>query len=214
MNKKTAPELPQGWEWTTLGEICLNPQYGWTTSAKNDGCLHLLRTTDITSGNIDWDSVPFCKKEPVDKEKYLLIDNDIVISRAGSVGYSHLIKNPKGAVFASYLIRFKPLIDEKYTSYFLKSPSYWNSISEKSLGIAVPNVNATKLKQISIPLPPPPSPRTAPHRHQNRGAFHPTGRRRRGAHKSKSATQALPPVRAQVRVRGQARAHRSRTGAG
>ena len=154
MNEKTAPELPQSWVWTTLGEICLNPQYGWTTSAKNEGYLHLLRTTDITSGNIDWDSVPFCKKEPADKEKYLLRDNDIVISRAGSVGYSHLIKNPKGAVFASYLIRFKPLIDEQYTSYFLKSPSYWDSISEKSLGIAVPNVNATKLKQISIPLPP------------------------------------------------------------
>ena len=159
MNKKTAPELPQSWVWTTLGEICLNPQYGWTTSAKNEGYLHLLRTTDITSGNIDWDSVPFCKKEPADKEKYLLRDNDIVISRAGSVGYSHLIKNPKGAVFASYLIRFKPLIDEQYTSYFLKSPSYWNSISEKSLGIAVQNVNATKLKQISIPLSPLPEQR-------------------------------------------------------
>ncbi len=211
MNKKTAPELPQSWVWTTLGEICLNPQYGWTTSAKNEGYLHLLRTTDITSGNIDWDSVPFCKKEPADKEKYLLRDNDIVISRAGSVGYSHLIKNPKGAVFASYLIRFKPLIDEPYTSYFLKSPSYWNSISEKSLGIAVQNVNATKLKQISIPLSPL---RTAPHRHQSRGAFHPTGRGRRGTHKNKSATQALPPVRTQVRMRGQARPHRSRTGAG
>lgn len=146
--------LPVGWVWTRVGEVCLNPQYGWTTSATNAGTLHLLRTTDITSGGIDWDSVPFCKKEPPEKEKYLLKDGDMVISRAGSVGYSHLIKNPKEAVFASYLIRFRPLIDEHYLAYFLKSPSYWGSISEKSLGIAIPNVNASKLKQITIPIPP------------------------------------------------------------
>jgi len=114
--------LSRGWVWTKLGDICFGPQYGWTTSATTKGTLHLLRTTDITSGNIDWNSVPFCEKEPTEKEKYLLKDGDIVISRAGSVGCSYLIKNPKNAVFASYLIRFKPLIDKQYLAYFLKSP--------------------------------------------------------------------------------------------
>ncbi len=159
MKEGALHELPGGWVWTRLGEVCLYPQYGWTTSAKTEGALYLLRTTDITSGNIDWNTVPFCKEEPSEKEKYLLKDGDILISRAGSVGYSHLIKNPKKAIFASYLIRFRPLIDEKYFAYFLKSPIYWISISEKSLGIAIPNVNASKLKQISIPLPPLPEQR-------------------------------------------------------
>ncbi|MCX7794654.1 MAG: restriction endonuclease subunit S [Thermodesulfovibrionales bacterium] len=146
--------LPQGWVLVKLGEVCLEPQYGWTTSASKRGKLHLLRTSDITSETIEWDSVPFCKVEPPDIEKYILRDGDIVISRAGSVGFSHLIKNPKKAIFASYLIRFKPLINEQFLAYFLKSPSYWQSISEKSLGIAIPNVNASKLRQIPIPLPP------------------------------------------------------------
>ncbi|HWQ95797.1 MAG TPA: restriction endonuclease subunit S [Candidatus Methylomirabilis sp.] len=153
MNEGAMYELPVGWVWTRLGEVCLDPQYGWTTSAKTEGALHLLRTTDITSGIIDWNTVPFCHEEPPEKEKYLLKDGDIVISRAGSVGYSYLIKNPKEAIFASYLIRFRSLIYKKYFAYFLKSPFYWNSISEKSLGIAIPNVNASKLKQIFIPLP-------------------------------------------------------------
>jgi len=159
MNEGALHELSAGWVWTRLEEVCLYPQYGWTTSAKTEGALYLLRTTDITSGDIDWNTVPFCKEEPSEKEKYLLKDGDIVISRAGSVGYSHLIKNPKEAIFASYLIRFRPLIDEKYLAFFLKSPFYWKSISEKSLGIAIPNVNASKLKQISIPLPPLPEQR-------------------------------------------------------
>jgi len=153
-DKNNLPDLPDGWVWTKLGEVCLKPQYGWTTSAATEGGIQLLRTTDITSGSIDWDSVPFCKKEPSDKEKYLLEDGDIVISRAGSVGYSYLLKNPKESVFASYLIRFKPLIEGRYLAFFLKSPSYWSAISDKSIGIALPNVNATKLKQIFLPLPP------------------------------------------------------------
>lgn len=148
------PSIPQKWVWTEIGEVCIKPQYGWTTRAVAKGRLHLLRTSDITSGKIDWNSVPFCKEEPPNITKYLLEDGDIVISRAGSVGYSYLIKNPKPAIFASYLIRFKTLIEEHYLAFFLKSLRYWKSISEKKLGIAIPNVNATKLKQISIPLPP------------------------------------------------------------
>ena len=79
MNGGALPELPGGWMWTRLGEICLDSQYGWTTSAITEGALHILRTTDITSGKIDWDAVPYCKEEPPEKEKYLLKDGDIVI---------------------------------------------------------------------------------------------------------------------------------------
>jgi len=66
---------------------------------------------------------------------------------------SQLVKHPKESVFASYLIRFKPLIDQKFVAYFLQSPAYWTAISESSSGIAMLNVNAKKLQQISIPLP-------------------------------------------------------------
>ncbi len=149
-------DLPKGWVWTTLQEACSTPQYGWTTKATAEGTLRLLRTTDITDGNVDWETVPFCTEEPPDEEKYLLKTGDIVISRAGSVGYSYLVKNPQNAVFASYLIRFKPspIIDENYLVFFLKSPDYWKIISKEKAGIALVNVNATKLKRIEIPLPP------------------------------------------------------------
>ena len=146
--------LPKNWILTKIEDICTNPQYGYTTKASQGGNLKLLRTTDITSGRINWNKVPFCTKNPDDTGKYLLKDGDIVISRAGSVGVSYLINDPQKAIFASYLIRFKPLINKRYFKYFLDSPFYWNSISEKKLGIAVPNVNANKLKSIIIPLSP------------------------------------------------------------
>ena len=146
--------LPHSWLWTTLGEICSRPQYGYTTKAADSGDTLFLRTTDITSGKIDWDTVPFCAENPEDPDKYQLHDGDVVISRAGSVGFSHLIQSPPKAVFASYLIRFRPFIDRGYFAFFLKSPFYWHSISDRKSGIAVGNVNAQKLAAISIPLPP------------------------------------------------------------
>ena len=150
-------QLPEGWVWTTLGEISTKPQYGWTTKAQHtDGTILLLRTTDISSGTIDWDSVPYCTELPENLADYLLQTDDIVISRAGSVGVSYLLKDiPKQTVFASYLIRFHPLegIEAKYIAYYLQTSAYWNRIYEESSGIALANVNASKLETIEIPLP-------------------------------------------------------------
>jgi type I restriction enzyme S subunit len=119
--------------------------------------LKLLRTTDITSGQIDWSTVPFCTEPPPDVRKYLVHEGDILISRAGSVGVSHLVRFAEPAVFASYLIRFRPGPDvlPKYLAYFLQSPSYWKQIADNTVGIAVPNVNASKLQELELPLAPP-----------------------------------------------------------
>ncbi len=150
-------ELPNGWHLTTIGEVCEKPKYGWTTSASDIGEVKLLRTTDLTHGPITWETVPFCKEIPKTVADYLVHPNDIFISRAGSVGVSVLVKDaPYKSVFASYLIRIRPnkKIDSKYLSLFLQSPHYWNQVTELSSGIALANINATKIQSINLPLPP------------------------------------------------------------
>jgi type I restriction enzyme S subunit len=156
-NSSDEESFPEGWATARLEDICTSPQYGWTTSAdRNRTDLKLLRTTDISSGIVDWSTVPGCAKEPNDSEKYLLEPGDIVISRAGSVGLSYLVKECPRAIFASYLIRFrpKPPIESEFIALFLKSQQYWAAIADETIGIAIPNVNASKLRKIEIPLPP------------------------------------------------------------
>lgn len=140
----------------TLGDVCTKPQYGWTTSAAKEGSIKLLRTTDLTHGPIDWATVPFCEETPSDLGKYLVESDDILISRAGSVGVSVLVTSiEEESVFASYLIRVTCLavIRSKYLKYFLESPAYWSQISDMSAGTALANVNATKLRALELPLP-------------------------------------------------------------
>ena len=149
--------LPDGWASTTLGELCLKPQYGWTTKAtQNEGKAKLLRTTDLSRGRVEWETVPYCSDEPKELVKYLLEEGDIVISRAGSVGLSALIGPCPEAVFASYLIRFRRMdgVDERYLYQFLQSPEYWEQVSQQTVGIALQNVNAKKLAGVSLPLAP------------------------------------------------------------
>ena len=151
--------LPDGWETCRFDLVCGSGQYGWTSKAASSGDVRYLRTTDITKQTIDWSSVPFCAINPDDVSKYELIKNDILISRAGSVGFSSLIKNvPERCVFASYLIRFSasPLVDARFISYFLSSQSYWEQIRGFSAGIALSNINATQLSGMQISIAPPP----------------------------------------------------------
>lgn len=149
-------DLPQGWKVVSIDAVAGKPQYGWTSKAKADADgLPLLRTTDITRGPVDWPNVPRCAVNPENPGRYLLSDGDIVVSRAGSVGVSALIKDPPSAVFASYLMRIRAGEDvlPEYLRLFLQSPDYWAQISTVTNGIALPNINASKLAAIQLPLP-------------------------------------------------------------
>lgn len=152
-------ELPKGWKRERLGLLSKKLQYGYTSKSQNnsnDNPLY-LRTTDFSIRDLNWDKVPYCCSAVKDEKKYLIEEGDILITRAGSIGKNVLIDvKPPRAVFASYLIRVQPIKSKttsKYLFYFFQSPFYWNAITQKKLGIAVPNVNATKLSSINIPYP-------------------------------------------------------------
>lgn len=144
------------WIETTLGQIATHPQYGWTTKAGRTGKYKYFRTTDIDS-IINWGSVPYCVQIPQNPDDYTIRKNDILVSRAGSIGYNiRFDEDHLDTLFASYLIRFRPInpIDSKFISYYLQTKVYWSFINESQSGIAVPNVNATKLSELPFPLPP------------------------------------------------------------
>ena len=157
LTEAIAAILPSGWKLETLGSLCEKSQYGWTTKADKDGQgVKFLRTTDITPGVVDWERVPYCVEAPPDLDKYLIREGDLLISRTGSIGVNYLVSNPEPAVFASYLIRFRPKksISTNYLRYFLQSPTYWRAIAAGKKGIAVQNVNATMLSKIPVPVAP------------------------------------------------------------
>lgn len=61
-------ELPEGWAWTRLGNLCAAIQYGLSNSAESMGSHKFLRITDIQNGIVNWDTVPFAR--PSDPDTY------------------------------------------------------------------------------------------------------------------------------------------------
>lgn len=107
---------------------------------------------------VNWNTVPYCKIDSLDIQKYLLRTGDLLFARTGAtVGKSYLIyKDVPYSVFASYLIRIalSDFINKKYIAYFFQSTFYWNQIMKKRIGTGQPNVNGNILSKLLVPIPP------------------------------------------------------------
>ena len=151
-------EVPEGWVWTTIGEIASSILYGVSESAKETGQYKLLRITDIQNNKVNWETVPFTDYDNNKAQAYLLNDGDILFARTGAtVGKSYLVEGLRDSViYASYLIRVQTssIILPAYIKFFFESGFYWEQISLNSVGIGQPNVNGTTLAALTIPIPP------------------------------------------------------------
>ena len=151
-------EVPENWEWTTIGEIASSILYGVSESAKETGQYKLLRITDIQNNKVNWETVPFTDYDNNKAQTYLLNDGDILFARTGAtVGKSYLVEGLRdSAIYASYLIRVQTssVIFPAYIKFFFESGFYWEQISLNSVGIGQPNVNGTTLAALTIPIPP------------------------------------------------------------
>ncbi len=143
------------WKVKSVSELCEKPQYGYTASAMTEEVgPYLLRITDIQNGSVNWETVPYC--DCPKPEEYLLQKDDILFARTGATtGKSFLIEECPIAVFASYLIRLRvrESVTPQYLYAFFQSPSYWEQISDNTIGSAQPNCNATKLASVKLPIP-------------------------------------------------------------
>lgn len=154
-------DIPSNWKWTKWRNLSSSIQYGVSASATDSGNAKLVRITDIQNNEVVWNSVPFCKINEKDIEKYLLKENDILFARTGgTVGKSVMVKNipdDSNYVFAGYLIRSnydEEKVFYKYLKIFMDSSLYWKQLRNGSIGMAQANCNGKTLGNMLIPLPP------------------------------------------------------------
>jgi type I restriction enzyme S subunit len=150
-----------------LGDVCSDISYGYTESASLVPIgPKFLRITDIVPGRVNWETVPYCKISDADISRYKLLAGDIVIARTGATtGYTYTIKPSdlkNDAVFASYLIRYRPNklhADPFFVGQILTSP-IWKGFVEGILsGSAQPGANAKQFANFEFILPPLPEQR-------------------------------------------------------
>ena len=147
-------EIPKGWGVKPLGAMTLKPQYGYTQSAKDKPVgPKFLRITDINKRAwIEWESVPYCEISQADFDKYRLHKGDILIARMADPGHGCMIEEELNAVFASYLIRFRPVHERhaRFLQYWLRSESYWALVRGRGAGTTRVSLNAKALSGFQL----------------------------------------------------------------
>lgn len=154
--ESAAGPIPAGWRVGTVADLC-STQYGYTTAAIDKPLgPHLLRVTDINKLPwIEWDTVPYCRPNPADYERYRLQIGDILVSRMADPGKAGIVETTVDALFASYLIRLRTPPDQCYfLFYFLRSEQYLEYVEGTMSGTVQQNMNARLITAAPIVIPP------------------------------------------------------------
>ena len=151
-------KIPKRWSVGTLDDLSHQPQYGYTASARDEIVgPKFLRITDINKKAwVNWNSVPYCEITDKDFDKYRLHKGDILIARMADPGHGVMIEENHEAVFASYLIRFRPIQGQyaRFLQYWLRSDSYWKLVRGREIGTTRASLNAKTLSGFPLVIPP------------------------------------------------------------
>ncbi|HHS6912172.1 TPA: restriction endonuclease subunit S [Campylobacter jejuni] len=162
-NTKENYQLPQSWEWKSLGEISNLIQNGFAASKNNEipsGYVH-LRTHNISmDGSLKFDTLIRIKEEFIKEKQSFIERNDILFNNTNStelVGKTALVTQNYNYAFSNHLTKIK--LKNQYNSklvvfYFvlLLKNKYFEKICHQWIGQS--GINIDKLKKIQIPLPP------------------------------------------------------------
>lgn len=154
-------ELPEGWEWVALQEICSLENGDRSKNYPNKSTLvetgiPFVNAGHLENGNIRQEDMTFITPEHFSilrSGKFL--DGDILFCLRGSLGKSAIVQNLSGAIASSLVIVriFKPTFN-KYIHLYFDAPLSYGFIHKYDNGTAQPNLAATDLARFLVPLPP------------------------------------------------------------
>ncbi|MHB2216401.1 restriction endonuclease subunit S [Raoultella ornithinolytica] len=154
-------ELPVGWEWVALQEICTLENGDRSKNYPNKSTLvetgiPFVNAGHLENGNIRQEDMTFITPEHfsiLSSGKFL--DGDILFCLRGSLGKSAIVQNLSGAIASSLVIVrvFKPTFN-KYIHLYFDAPLSYDFINKYDNGTAQPNLAATDLARFLVPLPP------------------------------------------------------------
>lgn len=159
MQNNIMTNLPQGWEWKSLGEI-FNIERGGSPrpikeflTDKEDG-INWIKIGDIKNQKYLYKTEEKIIQEGLKKSK-LVIEGDLLVSNSMSFGKPVIVKLQKGAIHDGWLLlKEKINLNKEYFYYLFSSNFMYSFLSYQASGSTVKNLNIDKLKQIEIPLPP------------------------------------------------------------
>ena len=153
-------ELPKGWEWVRLGEICSLITDG-THSTPNyvSHGVPFLSVKDVSNGFIDFNDTKFITQQEHEelikrcKPEY----GDVLLTKVGTTGIAKVIDTKREfSIFVSLALLkiINNTLNPYYIEYMLNSPLGKKQSEENTQGIGNKNLVIKCIKSFIVPLPP------------------------------------------------------------
>lgn len=159
-------EVPTGWEWCRLADVCKKIQDGTHHSPQQQYRDYAEgRYLYLTSKNIKFDGLDFTDVTYIDEEFHRKVyqrcdpeKGDILLVKDGAMTGTVTINDldDEFSLLSSVALLkpFKDAVCPSYIKYYLQSPIGLDSITGKMSGSAIPRIILRKIKPSFIPLPP------------------------------------------------------------
>jgi type I restriction enzyme S subunit len=164
--------LPNGWQWSTLGEVAAPASRAIVSGpfGSNIGSrffvaqgVPVIRGNNLTSDLTRFidDGFVFVTEEKADElGNCEAISDDLVFTAAGSLGQVGII--PRTTPYRRYIISNKQLrarlntrvIEPLFAFYWFASPVMVRYVQQRNTGSSVPLINLSVLRALPVPVPP------------------------------------------------------------
>lgn len=162
-NNQSSDNLPKGWKWVKLSEVCQKIQIGPFGSQLHEADyikngIPLLNPTHIKNGKIYPDmNLTISLKKKSELPNYSLEKDDIIMGRRGEMGRCALITLKENGWFCGtgslYFRLNQKKILPKYLSILLGSQMIKSELLNQSKGTTMTNLNKKIVSELLIPLP-------------------------------------------------------------
>ncbi|WP_338946438.1 restriction endonuclease subunit S [Fusobacterium canifelinum] len=163
--EEQAYKIPDNWVWTRLGNICEKISKG-TTPRGEDGYteegVNFLRVENIGDNNsVDLSKVKYINEKTHNGflKRSILKEKDILISIAGTLGKTAIVKKENLPANINQAISFVRLIDnskilENFITFYLNSPVTKDNLLSQVKVTAIPNLTLEIISNIKFSLAP------------------------------------------------------------
>ena len=150
-------EIPQGWEWTRIGNIFNHTSGKQQSSSNKSGGTpqKFITTSNHYWGYFVLDSVKVMNFTEEEIKSCSATKGDLLVCEGGAgYGRSAIWNEDYDICLQNHIHRLRPLVDGtcEYVYYFIHLQKESNSLV--SIGTAMPGLSANRLKSLLIPLPP------------------------------------------------------------
>ena len=150
-------EIPQGWEWTRIGNVFIHASGKQQSSNNKAGGTpqKFITTSNLYWGYFVLDHVKVMNFTEEEIRTCSATMGDLLVCEGGAgYGRSAIWNKDYDICLQNHIHRLRPLVDGicEYVYYFMYLQKESNNLA--SVGTAMPGLSANRLKGLLIPLPP------------------------------------------------------------